>query len=352
MNCSQAALPVFLMWSACSNVSKSDPASAQRQVKRTPSTLSNIRYFGYWGSGLNGLIDSSPLTAGYSNVAHIRDVAGTAEMASKLNAARRDGQLVVLHVQNVFFPWLSSHLVADPESDFRTFAAQVAPWNDIILGAYLFDEPFWNNSTTPGWSSVEPLALASHLETAAHIIHRVWPGKPVLLSYAFPELTSELQLTPSVDWFAVNCYAAYQSGGNCSEEHTFNVQEWLRSRLAEGQRLFLTSDAFWNSSPTPAIESALVDRARFLSNYSQQHSEVVALMPFVYQTTPTENLWGASSMPTVAAYYAQLGRSILGLPCTPDGTTTTACEHPDFVRRDSCGGEIERWRDAPPPYCP
>jgi hypothetical protein len=44
------------------------------------------------------------------------------------------------------------------------------------------------------------------------------------------------------------------------------------------------------------------------------------------------------------------------IPAANTNTTCTVlapkCEGADSVRRDSCGNEIERWKNAPKPYCP
>jgi hypothetical protein len=313
----------------------------------------HVTYFGFWGSGLSGLADVIDATAGFTNLVHIREQAGTPALAAQLDRAAANGQAVILHVQNVFFPWLSSHLVADPEAAWAELRAATRAWDAVVIGYYLFDEPFWNDATTPDWQRAGAVALQASLERAAAIIAADRAEARVLLSYAHPEVTAALRLPAQVDWVAVNCYAAI----GCSDEGTVQVLEALRGKLTGAQRLFLTPDAYWSAAPDAAAQTTVLDRIGLLSNYASAHTEVVALMPFLFQSVPAESLWGAPSMPRVLAWYRAFGETLLGVAaptgaCLPDGTTTVGCEAGDYVRRDSCGGEVERWSDAPPPYCP
>jgi hypothetical protein len=352
--------------------------------------IPHLQWLGFWGSALSGLPDAIDDTAGFTNLVHMRDDPGSATFDANMRRARANGQQVVLHVQNVFFAFASGHLVADPSGAWDAFLAAAAPYDDVVMGYYLFDEPFWNNDSIDGFDKVSDAELAQNLATAAALVKARRPGLPLLMTYAFPEVTPSLQLTPGVDWVALDCYRSYQLNGDCTDAKTVALLDELRGMLGPDQRLFITADAFFEIAPNESIENAVLQRIQLLERYTAEHPEVVAWLPFIYQSDASAGRYGATSMPRLLDWYRHFGRTLLGVeeptptstacegsdwvrrdgdglevgrwanapppycpgPCFVDGSTTVGCEGHDYVRRDSCGGEVGRWANAPAPYCP
>ncbi|MBC7741281.1 MAG: hypothetical protein H7061_03730 [Bdellovibrionaceae bacterium] len=290
----------FLILSTCFASHAVTPASPQR---------SGPQYMGFFASAMNGVGRGDYINEvqPYSNYVYVRDL--TPElMIAKVKKAKALGMKSIIAVQNVFFPWHNSNLSPRWQYDFEILQKTLQPEIDSILGFYLYDEPYWTNREK-GWVSVPDTQLFQSLEFAASTLKKSYPTKPIALTFAYPELKSGLLIPKSIDWIGFNCYAAY--GDVCSENQVTGYFNFLLRNKYSAQKLILTIDAYWNRTPTQAIESKIVERLEHWKKLITANSnEVAALMPFVYQTHAPENLYGAESFPRVRQWLQNYAKEL------------------------------------------
>jgi hypothetical protein len=275
----------------------------------TPVNSLGPKYMGFFASAMNGVVRGDYITEvqPYSNYVYVRDL--TPElMLAKVRKARALGMQSMIDVENVFFPWHSSKLSATWQSDLLNLQKTLQSDKDSVLGFYLFDEPFWVNQQS-GWVSVPNDILFKSLESSAAALKAAFPGKSIAMTFAHPEIKPGLLIPQTVDWVGFNCYADY--GAVCSDQRVNDIFKFLLRNKTKQQKLILTIDAYWNSLPTPEIESKIISRLELWKKLiTSAPQEVAALMPFIYQTDAPGNMWGAESFPQVQSWLKNYSREL------------------------------------------
>jgi hypothetical protein len=335
------------------------------------TTFSLPKQFGFWGSAMDGAGRGNYIyesAANGGNTVMIRE-SNPVILKSKLEQARATNQKVILYIQNVLFPWASSAIYPDYPTRFQNYWAQVKGYEHLVIGFYIFDEPFWNN-LQPGWGTVWYGFLQNALNHSARYLKLRFPEKLTYVTFTHLELDNplfELSLNPrEVDVVGVNCYIAL--GSECSENEIYRLIHSLQLKKAPHQKMILTADGYWHSNPTPQIDAAITDRLRLWKMLAASYGDVIAFFPFLYQSVPAESLYGLDTLPTSLSEISIYFRSLRGLlfcdtndliwihngsvidrwvgapMCTP------RCERGDYVRRTAVGVLIDQWTNAP--ICP
>ena len=315
----------------------------------SPFSQQEPKYFGFWGSAMNGVGNGNYIdqTKDFSNVAFVRADA-ISEWKSKISQAKNVGQLSILMIQNLLFPWASSHLYSDAFSRFKSFWDSLEPsLQEAVLGFYIFDEPYWNNSMNT-WDSVSENELHKNLEESIKIINQITKGKLTMLTFAHTEVSQQLLIPENADWIGVNCYASF--GNVCSEAAVMGYLNILKQKKTSSQKFMLTIDSYWNTAPSDESQAIILKRIDFWQKWIDKQTDVIAITPFIWQNHIQEQIYGAESMPNVRAKLIEMGKSIVKLSNNIIRETcillAPACEGLDYVRRDSCGNEIERLVNA------
>lgn len=380
-NCSQFKLVDEPIIENSNSTLSSNKNITQLQNTTTNSrnqTKKNIKfknlYFGYFGDAMSGVGSGNYLdkTASRSNIHFIREEPmDYAAWRHKLNLAKQNNNQVILMIQHVVYPWADVLPFSDPAERFKIFFNEISDFKDIIVGYYLFDEPYWNNDLrTNDKRSIEEVYLG--LDQSAKAIKSSHPEAKVIVTFAYPEMELSIKIPNTIDWIGLNCYFAY--GDHCSENKIIYQLSKLKQLMKPHHKLVLTLDAYNSKLSTQSEQNLMIQRIQFwLKN--TQNLPVVAYFPFLYQNQNTENLYGAEAHPIVLSYLDQifykiknssqlqhknlvkslLSQSAVALPSKNSQNSICInkepiCEGKDYVRRDSCGKVIERWSSAP--LCP
>ena len=278
---------------------------------------SHVQQFGYYASAVSGVGsgDYIDAVAPISNVVFVRD-GNQDTLIAKVKNARDHGLGVVLVVENLFFPWASSHLYTDSRtSRFDGLWTALAQYRSTIKGFYLYDEPFLNNAVTDGsWATVSDADLTSNLNWAASYLHSVAPEIPSISIFSYPEIARtnffSTLLPKSINWIGFDCYVAF--GSACSTEAVQADFNNFARYKDPSEKIVLVPDAFWSSAPSASIDARVVARLPLYQGFAAASPDVVAIYPFLYQTDTAENLWGALALPATAAALRAYFLSLLG----------------------------------------
>ncbi len=329
----------------------------------TPTAQFKNLYFGYFADGMKGVGTGNHLseTASRSNVHFINEEPlDYSAWKQKLNLARANNNQVIIMVQHVVYPWADVIPHTNAAERFATFFKEIESYKDIIIGYYLFDEPYWNNDlrTTNKKTLVE---VYEGLQRATHAIKNKHPEAKVILTFAYPEIALNIKVPTAVDWVGINCY--YDYGDHCTESKIENMVNYIKQNISSQQKFILTLDAYKSTaSNDETTQRKMIDRIKFWLRLTK-NLPVVAYIPFLFQDQPAERLYGAKGHPIVLNFLDQLFNKINSNPqLSHDSIATMAqeipnvnscvvqepvCENLDSVRRDSCGKEIDRWVSAP-----
>jgi hypothetical protein len=263
--------------------------------------LRHVQLFGYYGGDayLAELSQNVNLTWGGPDA---------------LARARAAGKKAVVDVQDVFA--IASAGAPGPDAIAAAWskaADGLRPDLDALAAVYTSDEPYWNASK----NGVAFDEVAARLEAAATLIHGT-PGfenVPVALIFSDPELdwlaSGQVWNPAGYDWVGWDLYAV-------PIEHAADRGELFLSHVRPEQRVIEVPDAFlWSWDEDLA---ALETRVDFWLAWAEQHHQVVAIAPFVYQSVPagTEaGITGARDLPTVKARYAEIGGCVMQAAAGP-----------------------------------
>lgn len=140
-------------------------------------------------------------------------------------------------MQNVFFPWASSAIYPDYPTRFQNYWRDIQGYEHLVVGFYLFDEPYWNN-LQPGWQQVWYGFLQEALNASARYLKTKFPTKLTYVTYTHIEVDHPLfqtSLNPAaVDVVGVNCYIAL--GPACSESEVYRLIHTLQLKKAAHQK--------------------------------------------------------------------------------------------------------------------
>ncbi len=339
------------------------PASSNSQAYLQRSAYlqqlsGDIRYFGFWGDALNGVGTGDYIqeTASAANVHFIgvnSDYGITQAWSDKVSAARSKGNKSILMLESVLFQWASSNPHPYRASLMNNLKSVLAGQESSIVGIYLIDEPFWKNSL-----NTKPLSddqVYANLADAAKFVKQHFPNAVVITTEAAPVVQSKnIQMPQEIDWIGVNCYAYY---AECTTvEQLDGLYTRLKNALKSHQKMIFTLDGHWSSltgidASTGATR--LVNRNKDILKLIPKYP-TIALFPFIYQSHGPEGIIGTRDLPEPSdKSLIPLKTLLFGLGGRIKGCTSLnpSCEGKDYVRRDSCGNEIERWKNAPAPYC-
>jgi hypothetical protein len=160
----------------------------------------------------------------------------------------------------------------------------VRPRIDKVAAFYLMDEPQWRGATP------------AELHTAATTIKATYPGIPVMMVEAGPQVTSSLQVPTSVDWVGFDWYCRPFS----DVERTLAT---LTSQVHPHQSLFLVPEAApleaCGGQPGHATDAEIAALQYEYLRLAESNPRVVGLLAFGFWTSG----YGSAELPqTVAAH--------------------------------------------------
>jgi hypothetical protein len=268
-----------------------DPVPPLHPEPCHPEHVRHVALFGYYAG--------APYLSELSGHSNLSWGAG----AGTLSAARAAGLRAVVDVQAVFrIGSASPPPDAEIAAAWAALAEQLRPDLAALAALYPADEPYLNGEL----NGVAPAEVQRRLETAALLI-RSTPGfEATELATIFSDHELKLMeagkaaMPAGYGWVGWNLYYA-------PVDRLMEHLDRFLAIMLPGQRLIAVPDAFlWNSRP---VLAGLERRIDFWLAWIETHPQVVAVVPFIYQSGP--DYLGARDLPSVRARYAQIGSCIL-----------------------------------------
>ena len=268
---------------------------------------SSVRYFGYAFSGpyIEEVKD-------HTNLVHISSDFREQTDLQQLAQARQEGLMVALDLSSVFFPTGRQDFNLQQvqySARWATYAARIAPYQDIIAAFYPVDEPYWVFGPPNG--VLTRAEIAAVLTAVNQQIKASFPQIPIAVVFAYPSVDDSLIIPESYDWVGFDCYDGFDACGSPGllRRSVPDYLATLRSKKTALQRLILIPPAF--QQELTMSEAQIVDIVDRYQQVAVTDPEVVAVIPFLWPDLVGDNL-GGRSMATVVHRYRQLGADLLG----------------------------------------
>jgi hypothetical protein len=282
-------------------------------------TPNQIQYFGYFKSASENArpTDTIAQTSDHTNIDIIEAGADMDFILQKLQEDSQYGKKAIIMAQAPFFipdPKTTNGLLLNPayQSDWKTFAAQIAPYIDTIAAFYPLDEPRLRNINAVTLSTIFGAIKATFPKTNTAVTFDTnYPTDP---GFVMPS---------SLDWVGMDCYnSELQTDwwSQCNGIGMEKILDTLQSEMTSGQKMFLVpqgyiDDAtFGNLSKRTVAQNALVGETSDFNNYALDHSNIVAVLAFSWADfSDGGNSWdhGAIDLPVLQNAFRQWGSSIV-----------------------------------------
>jgi len=245
--------------------------------------------FGFYGNGYASWGDRIDQTRAYTNLVWL-DI-GDADLEAKLARVRLNGQTAIIAVS----PWvfrLPSTEPAENASALLGWWAMLAPDLKAVVTAFLIaDEPFRQNDNHV---HAPPATVHANLNFTARWL-RYNTGKLICVAGAGNEF-DKFGVPTDVDWIGMYRYS-YNTHWTQLVYSFLNLKRQKRPE----QKIVAIMDAYANAEHPIDEKRIKAFNGWWQTLISWYSDDVVALCPFLYQTTTMEGrqVWGAESMPQV-----------------------------------------------------
>jgi hypothetical protein len=243
-------------------------------AEASPAQASSLRYFGYFAARLTAAGGNHlPEVAGRTNLNWIQISDPTRYAPEVLGSCAPGGCIV--STGNEFFRGCehaypeNCELYPNYAERWGNLARAVAGQIDKVGAFYLMDEPQYRGATP------------AELETAAKTIKATFPGIPVMMVEAGPQVTPSLTVPAAVDWVGFDWY--------CQE---FKVVEeklaTLSGRIQPQQSLFMVMESAPGLCGSKAGHTTDADIARLQYEYlrlANSNPRVIGLLAFGFWTS-------------------------------------------------------------------
>ncbi len=270
------------------------PASGSSAACSVLSGASNLRYFGFYGSSLEGLEPSSSFEEikDFTNLSWVGSWSREF-ISSEIEKAHSVGQKVIIDATKI--PMVNTYIWDQPHWD--DYAAFLKPYYDRgdILGFYMADD---------GWSATEP-----EMDSRIAMIKTSFPEAITMGFFMNPYMV--LFVPKNFDWIGLEMYGSRWGGWSA---------DWLTTvaqKMSPEQKFVLVPGAFtWSgcyggSWALLGTQCKFEDKNTYLESifkYATNNPRVAAIIPFVWQDVPNESLKGARNVPSYKSRLQELGK--------------------------------------------
>lgn len=281
--------------------------------------------------------DYTASIAPFSNVIFVGSDA-QADLVARVKRAASMGKKSVVMIEYLLFPYkvpigAPAGTAAQPtflpdenyQTIFTNFWSALGPLQSSVAGFYIFDEPYKHNfcagtqnnncfsNAAPGPNNmVSTQQMREGLDNVIHFVKSL-TGKPTMMIFS-PDLEvpnplfSGTMLPPELDYFGVDCYLEF--GAICSESNIYYLFSILKSALGPKQKLMFALDA---TGPISS-DAALSQRNQLWAKIIGDNLSITgAIVPFIYQNAPSDNVIGLVSLPLTYGSVTTFMRGYLDL---------------------------------------
>jgi hypothetical protein len=295
-------------------------------AEASPAQASSLRYFGYFAARLTAAGgDHLPEVTGRTNLNWIQISDPDRYAPEVLGSCAPQGCIV--STGNEFFRDCehahpeNCELYPNYAERWGNLARAVSGQIDKVGAFYLMDEPQYRGATP------------AELETAARTIKATFPGIPVMMVEAGPQVTSSLSVPAAVDWVGFDWY--------CQE---FGVVEeklaTLTGRIQPQQSLFMVMESAPGLCGTEAGHTTDAEIARLQYEYlrlADSNPRVIGLLAFGFWTSGHDSTDLPLTVRAHEAIWAQIPRPVPPPPLpvvTPPAAPPVAPPAPPRSRPD------------------
>jgi hypothetical protein len=322
INITKMIIPIFSLVMAFQSTSHGYLQDNGGRGSPVPAAYSaNIpEYFGFWVSS-SYWGNAAQEVSSYANITFVYDTPSI-EVNYLQGLAAINMKAVVIVPNGLLFD--GGNLNPNWQSNWNTFAAQVAPYINSIEAFYPADEPYT-------LANGDYAGMLQKLETIGAAIKKTFPQTNLAMLFAAPDFATleNTNIVPSnYNWIGFDCYG---STTNCQGHSTDWYLSEVEKNLYSGQRTFLMADAtVWTNCKNcvnPAISQKDMDadlgRLECYFQLAAAHPSVIGVFPYGYYDYNAESLgyWtGAARMPEILAACQKYGASILAAAATKVAT--------------------------------
>jgi hypothetical protein len=301
------------------------PASA---LPIPPPNTTGLHYYGCFA---DVRYDDAAATADHANVVLYGDGGNEAvgarsipELQALVANPNTRTMGVVLGVFNEFFGFAANGVpyaraTDDWQSRWSTYKQMIAPYQANIVSFYIYDEPDPTDA-----------ALMSFISTVALQLKADFPNIHRQVTFTARGLDSSTVTIPDgLDWVGYDCYPGPFE--ECYDKELYDPSAsyvWrsvpyyyamlraaiARSNLSYRPSLVVVPQA-WElaSAPDTSVnaQAAVLARAEREVALAESDPDVAMIMPFLWDTIPSEALMGTVDLPMIKTYYAALGRHVV-----------------------------------------
>jgi len=249
----------------------------------------HLTQFGYYHVAVNGIGTGDYINDvnGFTNFNFMDWSAANAVKAAACNPPQK----MAVNLRWVFFS--GSGLNPNYVSIWNSYAAQMAPYLDVIGAFYIMDEPYW-----AGISKAD-------LETAAKLCKDTFPQIPTMVVEAgIPEVINGSWQMPSyIDYYGVDHYYSF--------DDIPGLLAIIKSQQLPGQKFFLVPQNILGASHG-GTDAQVASWAYDYYNLALSDDTMVALMVFLWPdiSTPGDQELALAGPLTLAAFQ-DIGGQIL-----------------------------------------
>jgi hypothetical protein len=265
----------------------------------------NLRYFGFFGSGMQWLSGGSALeeTKNFTNV----------------HWPAPSGYVVVGQDNSALLGYLRQEL-----DKARALG------HKVVVGGFLYDEATWRSVAVPflrpyydsgiilgflmaddGWRVSEAEARRQ-----MQMIKADFPEVKTIAIFINPNFATDF-LPPELDWIGLEEYPWHYPYGNSPPVDTSYWQGWLNevaARAYSHQQFILVPGAFTNDSCPAGVSRCAVEDLAFVESVlsvATNNPRVVGIIPFIWQNVPNNDgsfLIGTRNIPSYRSRLSALGK--------------------------------------------
>lgn len=300
--------------------------------------IKHLKYFGFTHTAVTnfgGQEDYIEETSSFSNVALVQ-TSSTEEDIKNIRKVYDNGMLSIISVFDIFFE-TNPNEQGSQETKLRSnylerwleYAKEIEPYKEMILGFFVFDEPYWT-ATYQGKTFKE---MKYMLSESSYQIKKLFPDQKIIGSFLITERELALKevhgfplpddaeeyysIPPELDLVAVFYYWSaykldYPDGGFSQFVNIWSERmQSFNKHLHSHQKMILIPGTFCftQNKPTKEMEQELLDLAYKYYNFAKRNVKIVGIMPFLWPSYG--NMIGAEEMEDLQKIWQDIGRKIL-----------------------------------------
>jgi len=211
----------------------------------------------------------------------------------KLSFLSQFGVGVIVIVQELLFDPSTGHINDNYKSLWKKMRLTLYPYQWMIKGFYLYDEPFWNvevNVRKGNSSYVSEQEMYDNLSLVGKLIHKSYSRIPLIYVEAYTMISPRLRIPEVFDWIGMDCYTGFD---NCEGQSIPSYYAILK-QLQPGKKMVVLPPSMIFKKPQDITNE---DRLKVKNIYKQYMSwlqtekDIILSLSFIYRYDQTTEVF-------------------------------------------------------------